>query len=480
MRDKSKRRRVSPFRRRQYSGAWKKRLIDRMIALIRSDSRNCDDEQKISRAARNAAHEFGIPEKNARRWFANKDKILGRSNATRRLLHVARRRCKWPDAEAKLFLCWWMRDERAHNRRVDGRRIRSHMRSFICDVYGDESARKANLSNNWLRAAMKRGQFSWRRSTRRSSKSLAARLPAMRSSLVSLAQRSSRQQAKAIRRIAAARQQSTTMPSDEQTPSPSDVIGAAEQPVTTVSLKTDGEPESASDALFNDLDVMRNVVNGDRLTRFGFPPFYRWNFDEIAWALDGQGDYTFHTKGATNVTIANRHGAHKQSRDATIVMMINDSGHEVLQPRLTILYKGTGANVSLNELQRHELYADRVKVMWHPTAYMDDDQCIKWASEVLPEVEQQFRATMHMSAEQEHFYSHLLEVDNLSGHVTDEFGDVAFQNGFKIHALPAGTTDKRQPIDNSLGNASTVCKMLWKFFYFVQNDPSRNEFIRKI
>ena len=28
--------------------------------------------------------------------------------------------------------------------------------------------------------------------------------------------------------------------------------------------------------------------------------------------------------------------------------------------------------------------------------------------------------------------------------------------------------------------AATVCKMLWKFFYFVQNDPSRNEFIRKI
>jgi hypothetical protein len=109
-------------------------------------------------------------------------------------------------------------------------------------------------------------------------------------------------------------------------------------------------------------------------------PEMRGNVDQCGASFDRGDSKGYVTKGSKRVWRASAHNAGKY-RFVTAQMAVLCRAPGMPQPRLTLVFAGTGLRVSRAELRAHD---SRVCVMWQRKAYVDDAVCKLWAKEEVP------------------------------------------------------------------------------------------------
>ena len=183
-------------------------------------------------------------------------------------------------------------------------------------------------------------------------------------------------------------------------------------------------------------DALRRGVN------YGVLPWHRWNVDQVGIVLDIDASRTLDEKGAKSVFVRGRHGQHKESRTATFQIAVNLDGDATLQPRLMIVFRGTGTRIKRVE---REAWDARVIVEFQRKAYMDNDMCMRWLRNEFAKAKKAADTLIGTECE------HVLQVDGLSGQCTTEFIREAREMGVIVHVLPGGCTDAVQAVDQGIG-----------------------------
>jgi hypothetical protein len=193
-------------------------------------------------------------------------------------------------------------------------------------------------------------------------------------------------------------------------------------------------------AFFSRLEVRvgRRGKNPDDENYGRFLDTDRFNVDQVPFSLAEGTRFTYDMIGSRSVRISERHGSHKESRDATLQVCLNMSGDRAYQPPLTVMFRGKGLRLSNAE---RAAYDPRVKVRFQKKAWYDDEQCLEWATaQFVPFVK---RVCPGRGV--------LLFLDNLSGQTTRAFRHAVGAAGVKLHLFPAGNTDALQLVDRNLG-----------------------------
>jgi hypothetical protein len=236
------------------------------------------------------------------RWWRTRNDICGALRSARNRMRISAARVgKYDDAEVQTAID--IRAQRTAGLKVSARVIRAKMRVNVTAKYDAATASTFKASDCWLAAFVSRFGFAWRRATNRKSKTIDDRLPAVRLYLSRLARRLRRHVRPAVE-------------------------GDVQSPSASVQVPADPHP-------------------------MGIPSALRLNVDQSPLNLDIDGRYTYDEKGAKAVHVVARHGQHKDSRDATLQILINLSGVRQLQPAVVLVFRGQG-RVSQAELDAYD------------------------------------------------------------------------------------------------------------------------------
>eukprot|EP00918_Siedleckia_nematoides_P107280 GHVU01233912.1.p1 GENE.GHVU01233912.1~~GHVU01233912.1.p1 ORF type:complete len:492 (-),score=48.91 GHVU01233912.1:1366-2841(-) len=144
---------------------------------------------------------------------------------------------------------------------------------------------------------------------------------------------------------------------------------------------------------------------------------------------------TYNERGARTVAIRGRKNASKSlARFCTCQLLVNLDGSAAF---MVVLFRGKGLRLPPAE---RLAYHEDIIVHFNPKGYYKDVECMRWATEDLP----QFL--------QHHTGPHLMFMDNLSGQTNHSFSSALADIDVKTHYFVGGTTDICQPIDAGVGN----------------------------
>jgi hypothetical protein len=168
----------------------------------------------------------------------------------------------------------------------------------------------------------------------------------------------------------------------------------------------------------------------------GFIPACLLNADQTPLCLMESELVTLEARGATTVRIATQESSDK--RFCTLQIMIALDGTPdapVAQPRMAIIFRGTGARITDQE---RSMWNPSVDVYFQPNAWMDSERQVEWVERTV----RPFVATLPPHA------TKVLFVDNLSSQTDDTFLEAIRAAGIHHRRLfPAGCTDIIQPLD---------------------------------
>ncbi|KAK3257684.1 hypothetical protein CYMTET_33240 [Cymbomonas tetramitiformis] len=112
----------------------------------------------------------------------------------------------------------------------------------------------------------------------------------------------------------------------------------------------------------------------------------------------------------------------------------DDGKHQ--QPRQTICFRGTGVRIRPEERAG---YDKRVRVVFQPKAYYDDEMCAEWA-------------VSDFNSQVDHVQRKVVFCDNLSGQTTPAWVAGLKESNTDSHLLPTDVTDELQVVDQGVGN----------------------------
>ena len=165
-----------------------------------------------------------------------------------------------------------------------------------------------------------------------------------------------------------------------------------------------------------------------------FLPMQRLNVDQspLPFVVHGKRTYEHVPRGEGSLhnTWIAQPGSGLEKRQCSLQVMFRPVGN---QPRLSIIFRGTGKRISMDE-----------KLAWHPevdvffqsNAWLDKQVCIEWC-----------KNTLTSFVQKESITKFVLLLDNLKGQMQEDFKEAVSElNGLLWYGLP-DATDLWQPVD---------------------------------
>jgi hypothetical protein len=191
-----------------------------------------------------------------------------------------------------------------------------------------------------------------------------------------------------------------------------------------------------------------------------FPLHRRFNVDQVPLPFINFADTTYEEKGATQVRINGLQDA-LAKRQATLQVCArpvapprppaSDAAarsrydkHIMQQPRMCIIFRGTGARISQAE---KDAYHPSIDVLWQPKAWVDRPTAEAWAVDSFSSVIAADKAAGVINDGDEY----LLLQDNLDAQLQPNYIRKLKNMGVVSRWLLAGHTDYVQPVDAGLG-----------------------------
>ena len=165
-----------------------------------------------------------------------------------------------------------------------------------------------------------------------------------------------------------------------------------------------------------------------------YKPHERLNVDQspLPFVVNSKKTYEYIPpgEGATHNTWISQSGSGLDKRQCGLQVMFRSEG---VQPRLVIIFRGTGARITDDE--KLAWHSD-IDVFFQPNGWIDTKVCLLWTEK-----------TLKSFVEKEHLDKFVLLLDNLNAHCSDEFkASVCQLQGGMWYGLPGGT-DLWQPVD---------------------------------
>ena len=163
-------------------------------------------------------------------------------------------------------------------------------------------------------------------------------------------------------------------------------------------------------------------------------PHRRLNVDQspLPYVINSKKTYEYIPpgEGATHNTWISQPGSGLDKRQCSLQVMFRSEG---VQPRLAIIFRGTGARITDDE--KLPWHSD-IDVFFQPNGWMDTKVCLLWTEK-----------TLKSFVEKEHLDQFVLLLDNLNAHCSDEFkASVSQLQGLVWYGLP-GSTNLWHPVD---------------------------------
>ena len=172
-----------------------------------------------------------------------------------------------------------------------------------------------------------------------------------------------------------------------------------------------------------------------------YQPAQRLNVDQrpLPFVVYSKKTYEYIPKGegSTHNTWISQPGSGLEKRQCSVLVMLRPEGEQL---KLAIIFRGQEKRISQDEKSE---WHKGVNVYFQPNAWLDQNVCKSWCDEILVSF-----------VKEQKLDKFVLLLDNLKGHMQDDFKDaVAGAKGLLWYGLP-GATDLWQPVDT--GYAATL------------------------
>ena len=183
--------------------------------------------------------------------------------------------------------------------------------------------------------------------------------------------------------------------------------------------------------------MYNHVYDGPSYGRF--PWENRFNVDQVPCPLENGIDSTYEERGKTHVRIQSC-GSNATKRFCTlqIMMRLSNDNNKFPQPRMAIIFKGTGARIKSEE---SEGWDKRVDVYFQKKAWADTKFTLDWINNTLTKTLEQKNQSGEV----------ILFMDNLAAQTQPATRAALKRLNVKFHYLVANATDNIQPVDHNVG-----------------------------
>ena len=187
-----------------------------------------------------------------------------------------------------------------------------------------------------------------------------------------------------------------------------------------------------------------------------YQPAQRLNVNQgpLPFVVYGKKTYEYIPKGegSTHNTCISQPGSGLEKCQCSVLVMLWPEGEQL---KLAIIFRGQEKRISQDEKSE---WHKGVNVYFQPNAWLDQNVCKSWCDEILVSF-----------VKEQKLDKFVLLLDNLKGHMQDDFKDaVAGAKGLFWYGLP-GATDLWQPVDT--GYAATlhvsICNIFGAYCYYL-------------